>query len=358
MRSNVERAFEQPFERCRRQTLQMRERGAQLAERLQLRRVELGDRFEERGRRRVVGLAGRTREQHAPGRHGRRRVEIDELALAQQARERCCARLLAHVPRGSGGVLELHGVTQQHVQQRRGRRHRGRRSGLRRRQRRIGEQRGDVVRRERRHAVELAGLHERRGDGHLAVRVRRILQTRMPAEAERIQHGARHRILRREPAARVQVLADESAQMIDVARPEQITQPVRRRDRIALQYRREILRRIVAAADARHVGHARMPQPIRERLQRRREPAFARVRDLRGIAAERRHRQHAVGLTADAQRRQRTERTHVRDEMLARPRDRLEREAGAFEADQVHQIVAPRRRPQRGCHLSARRSAR
>ena len=41
MRSDIERAFEQPFERGRRQTLQVRERGTQLAERLQLRRVEL-----------------------------------------------------------------------------------------------------------------------------------------------------------------------------------------------------------------------------------------------------------------------------------------------------------------------------
>ena len=173
----------------------------------------------------------------------------------------------------------------------------------------------------------------------------------MPCESERIQHGARHRVLRPEPAARVEILADESAQMVDVARPQQIAQPVGRGDRIALQYRREILRRIVAAAHARHIGDAWMPQPIHERLQGRREPTFARVGNLRGVATERCHRQHPVGLTADAQRRQRTERTHVRDEVLARPRDRLERKPGAFESNQIHQIVAPRRRPERGGHL-------
>jgi hypothetical protein len=57
-------------------------------------------------------------------------------------------------------------------------------------------------------------------------------------------------------------------------------------------------------------------------------------------------------LAAHAQGGQETKRAHVVDEVGTRPCDRIQGKAGAFEPDQVQQIVAPCRRPQRRSHLS------
>jgi hypothetical protein len=67
--------------------------------------------------------------------------------------------------------------------------------------------------------------------------------------------------------------------MIEVARAEQMPQPVAVRGGIGLEHGGKIVRGIVAAPDARCVRHARPPQPVEQSFQRLREPAFARILD-------------------------------------------------------------------------------
>jgi hypothetical protein len=189
----------------------MRERGAQLAEGSEVGAVKAGQVLQKRSRRHIVAARMRARKQHPPCGDRRGGIEIDQLALFQERSEWWSAGLFGSQSRGRGRVFQLNGMTQQPVQQSCRRGWCRRRIGLGLRQRRIGEQCGDVIGFERWNAIERSRLYQRYIHGQLRLGIRRIFQARMPAEAERVQHRTRQRVLRAEPAARVQVLAQEAA---------------------------------------------------------------------------------------------------------------------------------------------------
>ena len=231
------------------------------------------------------------------------------------------------------GVLAQQGVARQRMQQGDGR-------GLGRGEAgRVGtEQRPEVGER----AVGVTGEgHAERGAGVLV---------HEQVETDRSRHtGAGGQVRRElaqdgEEADRVEIRAEQAAQVRQVVRAERTAHVVAGAGGAAAEHVDDVGAGIVAAPDPGGADGRRPPHLVAQRRQQVGEAGTG-----GGVVAggrptgERRDGQHAVGLTTAAQRRQRTGRAQVATGVVADPAPR-----GIVERRELRQVVAPGGRPQRG----------
>ena len=307
------------------------EAAAEISERRRRRRVERGEALEVLPHGRVAGDAGRRLiETPRPRRRRRRRRligdEVDELGVAQQRHGIGALRAAGHECRGVGQLAQQR-MAQEELQQAGGGGGRGR-IGPRLGQRRdaaLFEQRRDVVRLEAAPRRHLAVLHQRRRNRPGCFAADRAGKTRTPRDAETLQHAGRQRIVRRDEAGRLQVLAQEGAQVLQIVAAQHGAGAVAAGERIHAHDVGEIGigRGRRSAAHAERVADARTPDVVAQLEQKIAQPGVGRESLLlagrRLPRIERGHRQHAVGLAAAAQERIGPAAAHVSDEMIARP---------------------------------------
>ena len=334
-RGGVESGGEQPLDPGRVGGAERRQRGTELAQRSDLGGGEVIERAEVGGDGRAVD-ATRQRLGALPGPAGGGLGcghEVDQLGVEAQlggvapaGREQPGRRL---------GVLAQQGVARQRLQQRDGR-------GLRRGEAgRVGtEQRPEVGER----AVGVTGEgHTERGAGVLV---------HEQVETDRSGHtGAGGQVRRElaqdgEEADRVEVRAEQAAQVRQVVRTERTAHVVAGAGGASAEHVDDVGAGIVAAPDPGGADGRRPPHLVAQRRQQAGEAGTGCGVVAGGRpAGERRDGQHAVGLTTAAQRRQRTGRAQVATGVVADPAPR-----GVVERRELRQVVAPGGRPQRGLH--------
>jgi hypothetical protein len=98
------------------------------------------------------------------------------------------------------------------------------------------EQRGDVIRFEQSPRRLFASLHERRLQHEAQLGERRACDTRAPCDAETLQDARGDCLLRGDEPERLQILADERAQMLQVVAPKQAARTIAAGERLGAHY--------------------------------------------------------------------------------------------------------------------------
>ena len=232
-----------------------------------------------------LGIAQQRGPTLAPGARAATRAAASAISRSSAWRSSVCSRLVLAPVASAAGRAGDQGVDADDTKQRR-----------------------DVVGLEQLPRRHFAVLHERglEREGQLGEGRRGHAGT--PRDSQPLQHTPGERVLRCDESGRLQILADERAQVLQVVAAEEVAYAIGAGKRFGAHHVGEIrigIGRILALPDARDLIELRPPDLVAQAEEEALHERIARQRGLRTRArlpqVERRDRQHAIRLPAGAE---------------------------------------------------------